>query len=163
MSGKKIHRCNDRRLSFGFLCNLSAKGHIGNGRKIKRHQWRIQGRGPGPPPPSLFLDQTEPRRAEKNFFLRPGPLISGSRWPSPTLPLPVPLIWRSGSANGHNIITRLFSIVGSPLASKIFTLEKILQLPPTNKQSERFTSCENFVLPVPDLTSPHPWHYLFSL
>ena len=27
-------------------------------------QWRIQGR----PPPALFLDQTEARRAEKNFF-----------------------------------------------------------------------------------------------
>ena len=27
--------------------------------------------GPGGPPPPLFLDQTEARRAEKNFFLRP--------------------------------------------------------------------------------------------
>ena len=32
-------------------------------------QWRIQGRSPGPP---LFLEQTEARRAEKNF-LRPDP------------------------------------------------------------------------------------------
>ena len=31
-------------------------------------QWRIQGRGPGPP---SFLDQTETRRAEKNFLGRP--------------------------------------------------------------------------------------------
>ena len=77
MSGKKIHRCNDRCLSFGFLCNLSAKGHIGNGRKTKRHQWRMQGRGPGgPPPPPLFLDQTEARRAEKNFFWDRGPPLS---------------------------------------------------------------------------------------
>ena len=38
---------------------------------------RIQGRGLGGPPP-LFLDQTEARRAENNFW-RPGlPLISGS-------------------------------------------------------------------------------------
>ena len=27
--------------------------------------------GPRGPPPPLFLDQTEARRAEKNFFLRP--------------------------------------------------------------------------------------------
>jgi len=32
--------------------------------------WLIQGRGPGGlgPPPLLFLDQTEARRAEKKFF-----------------------------------------------------------------------------------------------
>ena len=31
--------------------------------------WRIQGRGQGGPgPPPLFLDQTEARRAEKNFL-----------------------------------------------------------------------------------------------
>ena len=42
----------------------------------------IQGRGPGLPPPHLFLDQTEARRAEKKFFETPPPppfpLISGS-------------------------------------------------------------------------------------
>ena len=31
-------------------------------------QWRIQGRGPGgPPPPVLFLDQTETWRAENEW------------------------------------------------------------------------------------------------
>ena len=30
-------------------------------------QWRIQRRGPAPPPP-LFLDQADARREEKNFF-----------------------------------------------------------------------------------------------
>ena len=36
-------------------------------RFIHEH-WRIQGRGLGGPPPPLFLDQTEVRRAEKMFF-----------------------------------------------------------------------------------------------
>ena len=35
-------------------------------------KWRIQGRGPAPPPP-LFLDQTEARRAEKILGGGPGP------------------------------------------------------------------------------------------
>ena len=33
----KIHRCNDRRLSSGFLCNFSAKAHIGYVTKTRRH------------------------------------------------------------------------------------------------------------------------------
>ena len=39
---------------------------------------RIQGRGPERPPPRLllFLDQTEARRAEKNFLGRPGPFYA---------------------------------------------------------------------------------------
>ena len=41
----------------------------------KRRQWRIQGRGP---PPPLFLDKTEARRAEKTFLRPPPPS------PSPT-------------------------------------------------------------------------------
>ena len=43
-------------------------------------QWRVQGRGlggPAPPPP-LFLDQTEARRAPKNSFGDRAPLFSGS-------------------------------------------------------------------------------------
>ena len=42
-------------------------------------KWRIQGRGPGghaPPPPPLFLDQTEARRAEKIFLGGTGPPLS---------------------------------------------------------------------------------------
>ena len=35
-------------------------------------QWRIQRRGPGGPP-SLFLDQTEARRAEKKSGTAPHP------------------------------------------------------------------------------------------
>ena len=47
------------------------------------------GKGPGgpaprPSPPPLLLDQTEARKAEKFFFLRPPtPFISGSGWPGP--------------------------------------------------------------------------------
>ena len=33
--------------------------------------------------PPLFLDQTEARRTEKNFFEPPPPLISWSGYPSP--------------------------------------------------------------------------------
>ena len=44
-------------------------------------RWRIQGRGPAPPPPLLFFDQNEARRAQKKF-LGDGPSpISGSGWP----------------------------------------------------------------------------------
>ena len=32
--------------------------------------------GTAPPPPSLFLDQTEVQRAERIFFWRPGPPLS---------------------------------------------------------------------------------------
>ena len=34
---------------------------------VCRDQWQIQGRGPGGRGPPLFLDQTEVRRAGKNF------------------------------------------------------------------------------------------------
>ena len=50
-----------------------------------RLQWRIQGRGPGGPAP-IFLNQTDARRAEKNFFGdRATPLSKGvdDRRPSP--------------------------------------------------------------------------------
>ena len=48
------------------------------------------GEGPGwpPPPPALFLDQNEPRRAEKIFFeARPPPYLMVWMTPSPPLPL----------------------------------------------------------------------------
>ena len=38
---------------------------------------RIHGREPGPPPPPLFLDQTEARRAEKKIFSRLPSLSEG--------------------------------------------------------------------------------------
>ena len=55
-------------------------------------QWRIQERGPGGLPPRS-LDQTEARRAEKFFFWRLPPLISGSGWPPPPPPLPHLKVW----------------------------------------------------------------------
>ena len=49
-------------------------------------QWRIQGRGPGDPPP-LFLDQTETRRAEKKFVSETGPPPTYRRvWMIPPTP-----------------------------------------------------------------------------
>ena len=57
--------------------------------------WRIQG-GPGPPP--LFLDQTETRRAEKNFFGDRPPLSKGLDDPPP------PPISRSGSGPATYLI-----------------------------------------------------------
>jgi len=56
----------------------------------RKYQWRIQGRGlgarsPPPPPPTLFLDQTEARRAEKIFGDRPRSLSKGLDDPHPYL------------------------------------------------------------------------------
>ena len=42
---------------------------------MNKAQWRIQGRGQGDVPPPLFLDQTEARGAEKNFFGDPPPYL----------------------------------------------------------------------------------------
>ena len=55
-------------------------------------QWRIQGRGPGGPPP-LFLDQTEARRAENCFWRPPPPLSKGLDDRTPTLSQGLDLAW----------------------------------------------------------------------
>ena len=47
-------------------------------RKLNTNQWRIQRNGPGAPPPPLFLDQTEARRAKNTSF--------GDRRPTFSLP-----------------------------------------------------------------------------
>ena len=64
-----------------------AEIHFVNCMLIK--QWRIQGRGPGglrpAPPPPLFLDQTEARRAEIIFFETTLPVYSRTKiWPAST-------------------------------------------------------------------------------
>ena len=64
----------------------------------KHNQWRIQGSGPAPPPPHLFSDQTEARRAEKNFTTAPSPL---SQDLDDHPPPPRPLIWRYGPATDN--------------------------------------------------------------
>ena len=58
------------------------------------------------PPPSLFLDQTEARRAEKKTFLTP------PQYPPPPPPPNLriwmsAIIWRSGSANKHYPLHKL--------------------------------------------------------
>ena len=42
---------------------------------MNKAQWRIQGKGQGDLAPPLFLDQTEARGAEKNFFGDPPPYL----------------------------------------------------------------------------------------
>ena len=49
-------------------------------------QYRIQGRGTGGQGPLLFLDQTEARRAEKNFLETPSPCLRV--WMTPPPPPP---------------------------------------------------------------------------
>ena len=74
--------------------NSSAAERV-HGQSLSFIQWRMQGRGPGGPGLPLFLDQTETRRAEKNFFgERPPPhyLRVWMTWNPPP-----PLISRSGS------------------------------------------------------------------
>ena len=72
-------------------------------RKIKREDetiWdtlAVADSGQGPPP--LCLDQTEARRAERNFFWdRLPPLISGTGWPPP--PPPYLKVW-IGQCTSH--------------------------------------------------------------
>ena len=56
--------------------NSSAAERV-HGQSLSVIQWGIQGRGPGDPGLPLFLDQTETRRAEKNFFGDRPPLSKG--------------------------------------------------------------------------------------
>ena len=67
------------------------------GTRAKSHsspmQWRIYGRGLGPP---LFLDQTErPEGRKKHFFETESPIPPSSQGLDDR---PTPLIWRCGSA-----------------------------------------------------------------
>ena len=65
---------------------------------IIRGRSRGVARGPPlSPPPHLFFDQTEARRAEKNFTPAPPPLSQDLDAPPP----PRPLIWRYGSATDN--------------------------------------------------------------
>ena len=57
-------------------------------------RWRIQGRGPAPPPPSYFSTKMRPEGPKKNFWETAPPLSQGLDDPSS----PQPVIWRSGSA-----------------------------------------------------------------
>ena len=50
-----------------------------------RMRWRIKGRAGVARATPLILDQTEARRAERNFFGDRPPVIPGSRWPGPPL------------------------------------------------------------------------------
>ena len=82
-------------------------------------QWRIQGRGPFLPPPPLFLDETEARRAENIFFqttLLPPPL-------SPGLDDRARIICRSGSATA---LSRLYQ---SLKGKNIIIMHACLSLP----------------------------------
>ena len=58
---------SDAKWSSGERMNSSAAERV-HGQSLSFIQWRIQGRVPGGAGLPLFLDQTETRRAEKNFF-----------------------------------------------------------------------------------------------
>ena len=78
-------------------------------------QWRIRGRGPGPP---VFSDHLRPE-GPQNFFLRlapTSPLISGSGSPGPSL------IWRSGFPVRHTLDRFLYQNV--PTITERFHLDK---------------------------------------
>ena len=77
--------------------------HFPSGTSHTKHyprQWWIQGRDPGArpppqPPPSalpIFLDQTEARRAEKNFLGDRPPSYLRVWMTTPTLPPPLPYL-----------------------------------------------------------------------
>ena len=61
--------CGRERGIYKLPCDLRSV-HVRKSVKLDPLKWRIQRRGPGP---SLFLDQTEARRAENIFLGRPPP------------------------------------------------------------------------------------------
>ena len=73
--------------------------HLDNGQSYGDNERKnaVADPGEGPeacPPPPLFLDHTEARRAGKIFFFSPGPpLISGSGWPPSHLQPPYLKVW----------------------------------------------------------------------
>ena len=71
----------------------------------KKSQWWIQGSGPAAPVLLLFVDQTEARRAGKNFLeTGPPPYLRVWMTAPPPPPSPAtPSIWRSGSATDKHI------------------------------------------------------------
>ena len=107
---------SDAKWSSGERMNSSAAERV-HGQSLSVIQWGIQGRGPGDPGLPLFLDQTETRRAEKNFFGDRPPLSKGLD----DLP-PPPLISRSGSGtviyhqNCYNTspMLSLFAVMAGP-------------------------------------------------
>ena len=78
------------------------------------NQWRIQGRGLGPP---LYLDQIEARKAEKYFFGRPPP--SYLRVWMTTPPHPTPLIWKFASATANEVQQNLSTTTTTTTITKI--------------------------------------------
>ena len=65
-----------QRFTFVLLYSMENRSELGRSRMYNSGGSRGEARGA---PPSLFLDQTEARRAEKTFF-DTAPLISGSGW-----------------------------------------------------------------------------------
>ena len=108
---------SDAKWSSGERMNSSAAERV-HGPSLSFIQWRIQGRGPGGPGLPLFLDQTETRRAEKNFFGDRPPLSKGLDDLTP----PPSLISRSGSGtviyhqNCYNTspMLSLFAVMAGP-------------------------------------------------
>ena len=70
--------------------------------------------------PPLFLDQTEARRAEKNFW-ETTPLISGSGWPPPP---PPPLSEALGPPLVSNI--NLLLTISIPYQEKVMRINKMI-------------------------------------
>ena len=69
--------------------HLSHANRVTSKCALPNGEYRGGARGGLPPPPlPLFLDQTDARKDEKNFFETGHPPIPGSGWPSPSPPPP---------------------------------------------------------------------------